>query len=58
MSRFILVFLSTSLVAPRQGSENAEGSEGGTDEEGGMEASHKRILQSHDTHLGRVLGLW
>ncbi len=54
----LLGFLDGRLVAARERSENAECSEGGTDEQGGLEATDKGLLQTNETRWGKVLGLW
>lgn len=49
LERNLLDFLHCHLVATCQGSENAECGESGADEQGRMETTHKRVLQSSDT---------
>ena len=53
----LLNFLPHPLAASGERRENAEGSEGGTDEQGGMEASDKGILQTNETRRGKALCL-
>ncbi len=50
-------FLHSHLITPRYRRENAERSESGTDEQSGMEARHKCILQSADSLYRKALCL-
>ena len=57
LGTILLNFLPHPLAASDERRENAEGRESSTDEQGGMEASDKGLLQSGDTREGKVLCL-
>ena len=54
---FLCFFLFHPIAACQRG-ENAERGEERADKQGGVKATHKRILQAIDVCCGQVVRLW